>query len=1037
MHNTSAIPESAPSPLLSPVGSCCRHPPSLAGIPSREHLCRLILFVVLLPAVLLTHWAAVSRAAARYTGRLRDGRLVEADEITDWSTAEETPRLAGHPLTGTGATVRWVVDTTLPVPDELEAFIEFQGGDRLPGTVHGWHTPEVLPGTRGETHLVVEPSIPLDPPGQAEPAALRINLRWVRRIVWQQIPGNRIRPATAFFRDGRELDFRAIRWATAGLQLLTSEGVRTVSTEELAELHLPRLNPWEAWLDQLAVLASTAESRLMQLETADGLVATCSFERFEASSHGDRKKADNWRHQFQPAWSLDPLWIHHRTVRARRFFLPHEVPLTLIEPDDVERQAAFAAGWRWKRDRSVYGETAVTGGQPTGWSLGVHAWCRMALPLHPSVRSFSARAGLDQAAGEGGCVRLEVAHVRGSQPERRLYRSSILRGSMTSVETGNLRLQPTAREAGQLVLLADSVVKDRPAGADPFDIRDAVNWIEPLLELDPELLAHELNARRFQQVPALTRWTPEVDAPAGGAGGPSAQSSWQTRSWRDALVPGQPEYRLVLIPASPFSAFSRRLRFPADTRYLAVYAGRPERGSPEVTMQVSAAGKVLCEFLLPEFASSTLPAPVLVPVSHLAGKSAKVRVVLIGSDPSAAVDIRAIAPVSSPPGLLRLFEDEPAFLRGWDDEEGQLTLLTLPDERPAPDSPEWRDGTRAVFSGTASLQLKPPSISAPLRTGLAAPIREYPQPGEYRYLRFAWKKQGGGHAGIELARNGVLGSDGDNLPLAGPELAGPGRFPPRRTLKQPRLGLRYGYRYVAGPDSSLWPVSLTLTRTPPGKWQLLERDLYAEFGSMTLTGMALLCPDGESVSFDHIWLARTREDLRKIPEQPGQPPAPPPLPPTASLTTAGPDGTPLVHTDLMAFGRLMAGIAPRFSLSGNVRSGQLLAEFRGRPRVLELHAATNPPPLLRSALVLPKGQPHRLRAVIGNNENTSWLLRVRADGKQLFEQPVTSDTTTEGWLESTVDLARFAGQRVLLEVELIPQKGSQVWLQQLEIISGS
>ena len=59
-----------------------------------------------------------------------------------------------------------------------------------------------------------------------------------------------------------------------------------------------------------------------------------------------------------------------------------------------------------------------------------------------------------------------------------------------------------------------------------------------------------------------------------------------------------------------------------------------------------------------------------------------------------------------------------------------------------------------VQSGRVSLRITPPQRSSPRIAGWKFPIREKPGPGEYRYLRFAWKTDGGDGVMLELADDG-------------------------------------------------------------------------------------------------------------------------------------------------------------------------------------------------------------------------------------------------------------------------------------------
>jgi hypothetical protein len=119
------------------------------------------------------------------------------------------------------------------------------------------------------------------------------------------------------------------------------------------------------------------------------------------------------------------------------------------------------------------------------------------------------------------------------------------------------------------------------------------------------------------------------------------------------------------------------------------------------------------------------------------------------------------------------------------------------------------------------------------RDGLAGwvyPVVGRPRPGEYRYLRFAWKKPDGAGIMIQL---GVGGTD-------------------------------WG-RYFSGINGVGFQPALQLDPQPPREWTVVTRDLFADFGQVpfTLTGMAFTSMDGIAL-FDHFYLGRTIEDLDKV-----------------------------------------------------------------------------------------------------------------------------------------------------------------------------
>lgn len=131
-----------------------------------------------------------------------------------------------------------------------------------------------------------------------------------------------------------------------------------------------------------------------------------------------------------------------------------------------------------------------------------------------------------------------------------------------------------------------------------------------------------------------------------------------------------------------------------------------------------------------------------------------------------------------------------------------------------------------AHSGTAALAITPPQ-----RWNLALPgwnhrVKETPGPGEFRYLRFAWRSRGG---------DGVM-----------IELAGDGRWPP---AEKPL------WRYYSGRNTTGW-AAVQVAEERPDEWTVVTRNLWQDFGEFTLTGIAPTAMGGEA-QFDRIELLRT------------------------------------------------------------------------------------------------------------------------------------------------------------------------------------
>lgn len=158
------------------------------------------------------------------------------------------------------------------------------------------------------------------------------------------------------------------------------------------------------------------------------------------------------------------------------------------------------------------------------------------------------------------------------------------------------------------------------------------------------------------------------------------------------------------------------------------------------------------------------------------------------------------------PSTLTLFDDEEGFVALLGEGGGKATLETA--ER---------------FSGSAALRIAPPQRYCSKLPGWQYRITEKPGPGQYRYLRFAWKSAGA--SGVML------------------ELAADGQWPPAdRPVR----------RYYAGQNTTGW-AAIEVAPHAPGQWTVVTRDLWKDFGPFTLTGIAPTAMGGDAL-FDRIEL---------------------------------------------------------------------------------------------------------------------------------------------------------------------------------------
>lgn len=426
----------------------------------------------------------------RYTASWDDGREISGDRLGPWYRAEHQPGLAGQTLPIRGASPLWLRQSSLPPAGLAGSWIEFWGWDRLPGRVVGVRSAEA-----GQpAHLLVAAAGVGDRPGPGGSAALAVLPRWVRRVVCEPA-APRYQPATLLCRDGRRIAIRAVRLAHDAFRVLRPEGVEEVPLAAIAELHFPACDAWENYRAQLAELESGPSGTLLQIESAEGLRATTSVERFRA----DRTPADedpaHWYHFVRPAWSRDGFWMPLRQIRGWRWWPAAQVPLECIEPAAVRRRGEISDAWQWHAGRNVQGGPLASGGRQHAWGFGVQATCELEFVLPAGARRFRSRLGLDWLAGSGGCVRPEVLQYNGNA-KTTLYPGTLQIGSREVRDTGWLDLAAGNAAPRRLVLRVGSASREGPPGTDPFDIRDIFDWLEPVIALDAGWLQSELAGRK-------------------------------------------------------------------------------------------------------------------------------------------------------------------------------------------------------------------------------------------------------------------------------------------------------------------------------------------------------------------------------------------------------------------------------------------------------------------------------------------------------------------------------------------------------------
>ena len=232
----------------------------------------------------LSAYILFAAEAHRYAAVFSDGTLLEGNQLHRWNDRQSVPTLEGVSLIDPGNPVRWLRDRRLREKAYqyfAASFVEFVGGDRLPGKVAGAGF-ETAGGTA--SCLLVDTEGAFAHPGGTGREYFRVLPSKVQRIVWRRAKIQALTPGFAYLRSGRPVEFRRLRWGQGFISLLLKDGVKEFSFAELDEIHPFTDDPWEIYYNDLAVLSPGLDGLLFRIETVDGLVATASRPRSHAVS---------------------------------------------------------------------------------------------------------------------------------------------------------------------------------------------------------------------------------------------------------------------------------------------------------------------------------------------------------------------------------------------------------------------------------------------------------------------------------------------------------------------------------------------------------------------------------------------------------------------------------------------------------------------------------------------------------------------------------------------------------------------------------
>jgi hypothetical protein len=302
-------------------------------------------------------------------------------------------------------------------------------------------------------------------------------------------------------------------------------------------------------------------------------------------------------------------------------FSSDEMPLTWLTPSRSEHQGMlFASSVAGAALSVAQGKTLFSGNLEHAWGIGVHAEYLLEFSLPSEARRVQMSVGLDKAAGNHGCARGRIEVIpapRGSAIAAQ--DSPLLIASGQRPARLECRWEGAPGSDFRLRLIADPAIEDRPPDADPFEICDYVDWLQPLVVFDREQLARAVSQQLPQALPAFAGWQCDGELR-------------MAAQWRPGGRP-IPGFRNELVLDAQPLILSQKADVAEKRSHLFILANQLPGRSPAVELRIRIDGNPIARRKLPREEMTGETPPVIVDLTHYAGRTALIE-----------LEFRALAP---------------------------------------------------------------------------------------------------------------------------------------------------------------------------------------------------------------------------------------------------------------------------------------------------------------------------------------------------------------------------------------------------------